>query len=177
MHIDLYRKAAPIAARSIRLLPLAPANLALSVLAKRMSRRHGAILDRLRPIAGKKFLIKITDLGVTLLLSVHHHAVAVKIVRQATPSDVGIEGALPLLVALIEGEMDGDALFFTRDLTISGDTEALLTLRNALDSADFSLQREILAAAGPLGTALSHAKRALEGPHHRDQNWQSGHPS
>lgn len=165
MHTVLYRRAAPIAARSIRLLPLAPANLALSLLAKRLSRRHAPILERLQPITGKQFSIKITDLGVVLLLTVHRHAVVVEIVRQAPQCDVGIEGTLPLLVALLEGDLDGDALFFSRDLQVNGDTEALLTLRNALDSEDFSLKRELLDLSGPIMPAVRRIFEALAPAH------------
>jgi len=161
MHTDLYLKAAPIAAGSIRFLPLAPANLALSLLARRLSRRHGAILERLQPIAGKRFSIKIADLGATLLLTVRPNDVTVKIVRQAPPCDVGVEGTLPVLIALLEGDLDGDALFFSRDLLINGDTEALLTLRNALDSDDFSLKRELLDLSGPVIPAARQIFGAL----------------
>ncbi len=150
MHLDLYYKAVPIAERLIHFLPLAPANFTLSLLAKCLSRRHAAILDRLQPIAGKNFSIKITDLGVILLLSVRPNEVTVQILQQARPCDVGIEGTLPVLVALLEGDLDGDALFFSRDLQVDGNTEALLTLRNALDSEDFSLKRELLNISGPI---------------------------
>jgi predicted lipid carrier protein YhbT len=42
-----------------------------------------------------------------------------------------------VLLGMIDGTYDGDALFFSRDLTIEGDTEAVLALRNALENAEF----------------------------------------
>nr|WP_231727302.1 SCP2 sterol-binding domain-containing protein [Kordiimonas lipolytica] len=130
-----------------------------------MSRRHANILERLQPIAGRLFSIQITDLGVALLLTVHSHAVAVKVVRQAPPCDVGIEGTLSVLFALLEGDLDGDSLFFSRDLQVDGDTEALLTLRNALDSEDFSLKRELLNISGPIIPAAQRIFEALAPAH------------
>lgn len=59
------------------------------------------------------------------------------------------------LLNLLDGKVDGDALFFSRSLTVEGDTEALLTLRNAMDSDDIDLIREILSSFGPLQTPLA----------------------
>jgi predicted lipid carrier protein YhbT len=41
-----------------------------------------------------------------------------------------------VLVGMLDGSYDGDALFFSRDLVIEGDTSAVLALRNALDDAE-----------------------------------------
>jgi predicted lipid carrier protein YhbT len=37
---------------------------------------------------------------------------------------------------LLEGKLDGDALFFSRDLVVDGDTEAVVMLRNIIDGAE-----------------------------------------
>ena len=58
--------------------------------------------------------------------------------------------SLSALTALLQGHIDGDALFFSRSLTISGNTEAVLALRNAVDASEVDLNEEIKAAAGPL---------------------------
>jgi len=39
---------------------------------------------------------------------------------------------------MIDGTYDGDALFFSRDLVIEGDTEAVLALRNAIENAELN---------------------------------------
>jgi predicted lipid carrier protein YhbT len=51
---------------------------------------------------------------------------------------------------LLEGSADGDALFFARKIEISGDTEAILALRNALDDNAINLPRDLSPLAGPL---------------------------
>jgi predicted lipid carrier protein YhbT len=40
------------------------------------------------------------------------------------------------LMKLIEGEIDGDALFFSRTLKVEGNTAAVVVLRNALDNME-----------------------------------------
>ncbi len=54
------------------------------------------------------------------------------------------------LIDLLGGRVDGDALFFSRDLVIEGDTEAVLTLRNAIDGAGIGLVEIADSALGPL---------------------------
>ena len=59
-----------------------------------------------------------------------------------------------LLLELIDSEEDGDAAFFSRDLEVSGDTEAVVRLRNALDDMDGSIAEEAAALFGPPGRAI-----------------------
>ena len=56
---------------------------------------------------------------------------------------------------MIDGALDGDALFFSRDLQVSGDTEAVVVLRNALDDVEGSALDSVIAAFGPLSKPVS----------------------
>lgn len=60
---------------------------------------------------------------------------------------------------MVHGALDGDALFFSRDILIEGDTEAVLALRNAVDDAEIDLAGEI-AAVTRTGGALRFAGRS-----------------
>jgi predicted lipid carrier protein YhbT len=62
---------------------------------------------------------------------------------------------------MLHGTEDGDALFFSGDLEISGDTGAVLALRNALDDAELDLTEELAALAGGAGPLLRQASRML----------------
>ena len=70
-----------------------------------------------------------------------------------------IAGDLAALLGMVHGAFDGDALFFSRDLTVSGDTEAVVALRNALDDFDGSALDSVVASFGllsaPAALALS----------------------
>lgn len=54
-------------------------------------------------------------------------------------------------MGLIDGSYDGDALFFSRDLVVEGDIEAVIALRNAIDDAGVDLVADTAALLGPLG--------------------------
>ena len=140
-----------IAGLLIRPLPVAPLNRLLRHVADRIQNNHPAILDRLAPLAGTQFLICPTDLphDMRLILGAGHVDCVIEDDFMG-PADVRISGSFLSLVAMMDGKIDGDALFFSRSLTVEGDTEALLTLRNALDSDDIDLKAEILELCGPL---------------------------
>jgi predicted lipid carrier protein YhbT len=80
--------------------------------------------------------------------------------------DACIAGTFFDLLDMIEGTADGDALFFNRGLRVTGDTQTVVTLRNALDDLEGNLVEVILSGLGPLRMpallALS-AMRAIRG--------------
>lgn len=77
--------------------------------------------------------------------------------------DATIIGSLPALIGMLEGRLDGDALFFSRDLSIESDTELVLALRNAVDVARIDLVEDFCSLLGPAaGPAELACRRALE---------------
>ena len=153
----------PLAPRPLAVLvthlPLAPLSALLSALCTDLDRRHPALRRRLGPYAGRRFLLELTDLPLALLLEPE----ALRITahrRHQPPHEARISGPLSAFLGMTHGRLDGDALFFSRDLTIAGDTGAALALRNAIDDAELDLGAELLARLPPLPPlhrALTHA--------------------
>lgn len=81
--------------------------------------------------------------------------------RDSVPHDAHIAGSALTLLDMIDGRLDGDALFFSRDLRITGDTEAVVSLRNALDDLDGSVADDAATLAGPAGRAILGFLRRL----------------
>jgi len=75
------------------------------------------------------------------------------------PHDAKISGSFLDLLMLVDGDLDGDALFFARDLTVTGNTEAVVCLRNALDDIDDSIAENIADMFGAPGRAALGALR------------------
>ncbi len=82
--------------------------------------------------------------------------------RNALPAhDARIAGSFLDLLMLVDGDLDGDALFFSRDLVITGNTEAVVCLRNALDDVDGSIAASVAEMFGAPGRAALAALRRL----------------
>jgi len=143
-----------------RPLPLPPLNLVLGRLTRRLAFAHPTLLRRLGGHADSRLLIDPADLPWVLLL--HPAPATLTAHPRARPPahDARIAGPLSAFLAMLHGVEDGDALFFSRDLTVEGDTAAVLALRNAMDDAELDLTEELAALAGPLANPL---RRVLAG--------------
>lgn len=127
--------------------------------------RHPRLFARLGPHAGKRFLIDPTDLPVVFLLRPLAERPGITALRrgEAVARDCRIAGPLAALLGLVHGMHDGDALFFSRDIVMEGDTEAMLALRNAIDDAELDLFAEAAAGLGGIGSiTASRLRPAVE---------------
>lgn len=139
----------------------------LSHVVRRIAARHPRLFERLGPHRSTDFLIDAVELPFALHLRPDPECLIFRAVpRDAAPrAGAVIRGKFLLLLELIDSEEDGDAAFFSRDLEISGDTEAVVRLRNALDDVDGSIADEAAAMFGPPGRAiLSGLRRAYPEP-------------
>lgn len=143
-----------------RPLPLLPLNLMLSRLTRRLQSSHPSMLRRLGDHADRRFLIDPVDLPWGLLLHPQSATMTAHARNRLPPHDARIAGTLSAFLAMMHGAEDGDALFFSRDLTVEGDTAAVLALRNAIDDAELDLTEELAALSGPMARPL---RRVLTG--------------
>lgn len=143
---------ARVASRLLTPAPLSLLNPALVRIAVRLSRSRPDLFSRMGAHTRKTFLIDPTDLP--LVLTMTPDTASPRLTAHGRydipPHDGAIAGRFVHLLDMIDGSLDGDALFFNRNLSVSGDVEAVVALRNALDDFDGDLVREILGALGPL---------------------------
>ncbi len=151
-------------ALAARPLPLAPVTLILTALARQLMRRHPGLQKRLGEYAQRRFLLDLTDLPLLLLLKPATSAPQVIAFsrRQPPPYDARIAGVTAAFLGMMHGSLDGDALFFSRDLVIEGDTAAGLALRNAIDDAELDLTVELGVLVKPLAPLLAHLLPSAE---------------
>lgn len=83
---------------------------------------------------GKTVRFTVSDLGVGL--SVQHNGEKFAVAKGE--ADVTFGASLADYLILARRQEDPDTLFFQRRLTIEGDTEVGLALKNLLDATDFS---------------------------------------
>ena len=144
----------PHLARVLRVLPLAPLSLSLTAYARRVAKTHAGLFRRLGEHDHASFELAPTDMPFVLLLEPRGGDPKVTVTRRAPRADARIAGPLAALIGLVHGAYDGDALFFSRDLVIEGDTAAALALRNAVDDAELDLSEEIATLSGPFAAPM-----------------------
>ena len=147
---------------AVRALPLPIISLVFGRLVAAMKCRHPELLERLGTHASTRFLIDPTDLPLLFLIR-PDRANPIQCYRKLLRFDwdARVAGPLAALLAMVNGELDGDALFFSREVTIEGSTEAILALRNAIDAAEINLAADVIALCGPLKPLAADATRLL----------------
>jgi predicted lipid carrier protein YhbT len=148
---------------ALQFAPLAPLSFAGGSLVKSLCQRHPSLFARLGEQTEKTFLIDPTDLPFVFRLEPRPDAPRLEAFRREDAGhwDARIGGALAALLGMIHGVYDGDALFFSRDLVIEGDTEAVLALRNAIDNEEIDLAKEAAELFGPLAFLASAPARRM----------------
>ena len=118
-------------------LPLGPA---LTRSLRALARRRPGLFDRLGEFSRERFLIDPVDLSFAFIVvpDGERATVAVTAKERAGQCGVVIRGPILTLLSLLDGGEDGDALFFNRVISISGRTEAVLALRNAIEDAELT---------------------------------------
>ncbi len=155
--------------------PLPPRLLqpVLDAVFKRVMRKHPDLFDRLSGLGNPVYLIDPTDLPFSFLLNADPARPRMLVTVDGRDgvgnmcASATVRGPLRSLIDLLEGRMDGDALFFSRSLNIEGDTEAVVALRNAVDDANVQLTDDVLASLGPFSGPARRALKLGEQLYHR----------
>jgi predicted lipid carrier protein YhbT len=139
---------------------------ALAATARLAARRHPDLFERLAAIPDPTFALVPDELPVAVVVRAdtrrpRMYAVA-KLDLDPTRVAAVVRGPLRRLAALADGRLDGDTLFFSREIAIEGSTEAAVALRNALDNAELGGLAELVLPRGP-ATALAQRLLRLGG--------------
>ena len=132
-------------------VPLFPMQPVLKRIVEGVVERHPDIFDRLGPHSHKRFVIDPENMPFVFVLKPDPKRPGLRACRRndVLAYDARISGTFLTLLDLVDGQLDSDALFFSRELVIEGDTEAVVVLRNALDDLDESIIDDIVGTMGP----------------------------
>jgi predicted lipid carrier protein YhbT len=146
-------------------LPTVVLQPALRRVASRVFGCRPELAERLGPHKTKRFLIDPINLPFTFLLRPNPENAQLKAVRRGPEPahDARIAGTFLTLLDMVDGRLDGDALFFSRALRVTGDTEAVVSLRNALDDVEGSLAEDVAALYGLPGRFMLKRLRGMRG--------------
>jgi predicted lipid carrier protein YhbT len=158
-------------------LPTWPLELMCGRMARNAAAARPGFSARMGEYAEHTFVLDPVDCPFVFLLTPGHDQPTLRVARK--PDDVEaiarISAPLLVLLGMLDGTYDGDALFFSRDLSIVGDTEAVLALRNAIENAGFD-PASVLGIPASLGgvvnrtasTTLDRLRRVLGAPEPSD---------
>ena len=148
---------------AIRPIPPIVVQPILSRMMRKIVRDKPSLFDRIGTHQHKGFLIDPRNMGFVLLLRPDPRQACLKIYRRkhVPDYDAKISGSFLTLFRLFDGQEDGDALFFTRELSIEGDTEAIVCLRNAIDDQEENVTDYIAKSFGPIGVKSLNMLRKI----------------
>ncbi len=147
---------------ALHVAPRALLDFALSDALRCAERRYPRVFERLAELGDARFLIDPIDLPIRFLLRLSEGCPALSLAPEGDmdpPPDAAVRGPLVDLLALLEGRLDGDALFFSRQLTVEGDTEKVLVLRNAIEGDEVNVVELLLERVAPFDRLLRPALR------------------
>lgn len=120
-------------ADALALLPPAPHSVLLAAGLNRVL-GHNLQAEWLLPLREKSVCIRVTDAKLAFFLGADYEGLVAR--RYSQTPDVTIAACARDFLRLALREEDPDTLFFGRRLSIEGDTELGLLIKNILDSAE-----------------------------------------
>jgi predicted lipid carrier protein YhbT len=147
-------RALPPVSLLLRALPGPLHGRALSLIGNFLMRGQ-SFAPALADLEGKRLALRITDSGREL----HFHVRRGRLAPAADGAfDVRISGSTEDFLKLALREEDPDTLFFDRRLSLEGETEAGLYLKNLLDAVEFDVEAHARSVLGDrMGTQLAAA--------------------
>ncbi|WP_235068195.1 ubiquinone anaerobic biosynthesis accessory factor UbiT [Micavibrio aeruginosavorus] len=150
----------------MRIIPIPLVNNTLMRLVNFISASEPRLFQRLEGHHHKWFVIDATNLPFIICLRPDPKSPRLKASRNRDCPNAAcrISGSFLTLLGMIDGRYDGDALFFSRDIYIEGDTEAVVCLRNALDDIDGNIADYVAHFFGKPGKKILNIARKVT-PH------------
>lgn len=155
----------PLARAVMAFMPPAALARCVKVIVRRMEGRHPKLFKNLARLDPALVHLVPTDLPHRFALRMGSDQVSFFVLQEETETpDAQVSGRLESLIDMLEGRADGDTLFFSRDIDVTGDTSVIVGLRNTLDREEINLYEEVISLCGPFapqaGFILSFLDRA-----------------
>lgn len=155
----------PLAVQRLGTLPL---SLILTRAVRDLARRRPEIFERLGEHRSKSFVITPSDLGLSFrIVPDGADSTVTASAGGCSEGNVEVRGPILALLGLLDGALDGDALFFGRMISVAGRTDALLALRNAIEDAELRPSDLLGVRGGPARMADAAVPRILSTLRHK----------
>ena len=140
----------------LRTVPLFVIQAALDRIVANIHQDRPRLFARMGESSKKSILIDPTDMPFVVRMLPDMETPDMRAFRrgQAPEADAQIRGTFSGLFKMLDTQLDGDALFFSRDVKVTGDLEVVVALRNSLDDVDGSIATDVAALFGPPGAVF-----------------------
>lgn len=151
----------------LRTVPLFVVQAALDRIVSHIHRDKPRLFARMGLASTKTILIDPVDMPFVVHMLPDNDKPDMRAYRRgaAPEADARITGTFAGLFRMLDTQLDGDALFFSRDLKVSGDLEVVVALRNSLDDVEGSIANDVAALFGPPGeiflSFMRHRQRTM----------------
>ena len=140
----------PLARAFMRVTPASALSRMIAILMQRMERRHPRLFQNLARLKPGVVYFEPSDLPHRFVLQFGGAPARLFLMSDAAPKpDAVVKGNLKPLLDMLEGRIDGDMLFFEREIAITGDTSVVIGLRNTMDREEIDLMSDITSLFGP----------------------------
>lgn len=141
-------------------IPLPIIQFFLSYSFKKMQMDYPNVFLKVAQNGEESFLIKPTDLPFNfyMVISQSGSGITVESKTSELTANATITASLADLLKMLEGKLDGDAAFFSKNLIIEGSTASVVKLRNAIDAENINI---ISSLTSNLGIFSKIIKRLL----------------
>ncbi len=137
----------PLARAAMSAMPSALLQRAVDVLMERLRARHAGLFRNLERLKASSVRFEPLDVPHRFVLSFGKSGVSLAVAD--AKADACVKGNLSALLDMLEGRIDGDKLFFSREIDITGKAETVVALRNTLDREEIDLLDDIVSFFGP----------------------------
>jgi predicted lipid carrier protein YhbT len=134
----------------MRVMPASMLQRMIDNLMRGMRREHPRLFQNLERLNAARLRIEPADLPHRFILAFGGGETSLTVANSDDSlCTAGLTGKLDALLNLLEGRIDGDMLFFSRDIEITGNTSVVVALRNTIDREEINLLDDITAPLGP----------------------------
>lgn len=125
---------------------------------------HGYVIDRMAEYAPVYMVMEPRDLPISFFVHFSSNKLDIQVIEKGayTSQDpIIISAKLATFISILEGNLDGDALFFSRELSITGDTTSIVALRNILEAESIDINEDIKKTFGSFASMVVNGKDFL----------------
>lgn len=149
----------------LRTVPLFVIQAAFDRIVRHIHADRPRLFARMGAASKKAILIDPVDMPFVVRMLPDNEAPDMRAYRRgsAPEADAQIKGTFAGLFKMLDTQLDGDALFFSRDVKVTGDLEVVVALRNSLDDVEGSIATDVAALFGPPGQVFLSFMRHRQG--------------